>query len=97
MDRKIVEYLVMGKSHRDIKRELNVGGGRLEKVCALAEEHGYLSGRALPTYPESIFPDRADGRAQQSSDHDELLIPRVEWIKERLAAGWRAVTVFEEL
>jgi transposase len=97
VDRKIVEYLVMGKSHRDIKRELHVGGGRLAKVLALAEAQGYLSGRALPVYPEALFPDRADGRGEQSSRNDELLLPRLQWIKERLAAGWKAVTVFEEL
>jgi len=97
VDRKIVEWLVLGKSHRDIKRELGVGGGRLAKVMALAEEHGYLSGRALPAYPEVLFPERVDARGGQQSEVDALIASRAEWIKERLAAGWKAVTVFEEL
>ncbi len=35
VDRKIIEYLIAGKSHRWIKRELGIGNGRLEKVKAL--------------------------------------------------------------
>ena len=48
MHRKIVEYLVMGKPHRWIKQQLGVGAGRLAKVQALAQAHGYLSGQAMP-------------------------------------------------
>ena len=97
MDRKIVEYLVMGKAHRWIKEQLGVGAGRLAKVQALAEAHGYLSGQALPAYPEALFADRVDGRSEQRSNVDALLLSRKEWIEERLRAGWKAVTVFEEL
>ncbi len=43
VDRKIVEYLVAGKSRRRwIKRNLKIGSGRFEKVSALAQQHGYL-------------------------------------------------------
>lgn len=97
MDRKIVEYLVLGKSHRFIKEQLGVGAGRLAKVQALAQEHGYLSGQPLPAYPAALFADRVDHRSAQRSDVDALLLTRKEWIEERLRAGWKAVTVFEEL
>ena len=53
VDRKIVELLVAGKSSRFIKRHLNVGSGRFEKVTALAAEHGYPTGRALPALYQS--------------------------------------------
>jgi hypothetical protein len=97
MDRKIVEYLVMGKPHRWIKRQLGVGAGRLAKVQALAQAHGYLSGQAMPAYPQALFADRVDRRSEQRSDVDELLLARKDWIQERLSAGWKAITVFEEL
>lgn len=97
MDRKIVEYLVMGKPHRWIKEQLGVGAGRLAKVQALAVAHGYLSGQALPAYPQALFADRKDRRSEQRSDVDALLLERKQWIEERLRAGWKAITVFEEL
>lgn len=97
VDRKIVQYLVEGKSHRFIKRHLGIGAGRFEKVKALAQAYGYLNGGALPAYPETLFPDRSDRRAEQGSDVDQLLRQHAVWIEERLRAGWRAITVFEEL
>lgn len=97
VDRKIVEYLVAGKSRRWIKEYFNIGSGRFEKVKALARAHGYLDGRALPVYPEALFADRIDGRAQVRSDVETHLTPHQAWIEERLKAGWHAVTVFEEL
>jgi hypothetical protein len=36
MDRKIAEYLVMGKRHRWSKEQSGIGGGRLAKVQELA-------------------------------------------------------------
>lgn len=97
LDRKIVEYLVMGKSHRFIKEQLGVGAGRLAKVQALAQAHGYLAGSVLPAYPEALFADRVDHRSEQRSDVDATLLARKDWIEDRLRAGWKAVTVFEEL
>jgi hypothetical protein len=97
MDRKIVQYLVEGKSHRFIKQQLGIGSGRLQKVKQLAEQHGYLSGGALPGYPEALFADRSDGRTQQRSDTDRLLEEQVGFIEERLNAGWRPISVWEEL
>jgi hypothetical protein len=97
MDRKIVEYLAMGKSHRWIKEQLGIGSGRLEKVKSFAEQHGYFSGKELPAYPEALFKDRVDHRGEQRSEVDAQLMERKEWIAERLVAGWKAVTVFEEL
>lgn len=97
VDRKIVELLVAGKGRRFIKEQLNIGSGRFEKVKTLAREHGYLDGRALPPYPEALFPDRADRRREQRSDSDAQLAAHRLWIEERLRSGWHAITVFEEL
>lgn len=97
VDRKIVELLVAGKSRRFIKEHLNIGSGRFEKVKRLAVEHGYLKGRALPPYPEALFPDRADQRCTMRSSIDAQLIMHRAWIEERLRSGWHAITVFEEL
>ncbi len=97
MDRKIVELLVAGKSRRWIKEHLKIGNGRFEKIKALAAEHGYLAGRALPVYPEALFPDRADRRTEPRSGIDAVLSAHGAWIEERLRAGWHAITVFEEL
>jgi hypothetical protein len=98
VDRKIVEYLLAGKSRRWIQTQLSVGGGRFEKVKALATQHGYLSGATpLPEYPQRLFPDRIDRRAERRSDIDAQLSAHQAWIEDRLRAGWHAITVFEEL
>lgn len=97
VDRKVVQYLIEGKSHRFIKQQLQIGSSRLEKVKRLAEQHGYINGRALPSYPEALFPDRSDRRTQQRSDTDRLLNAHIGFIEERLNAGWRPITVWEEL
>ena len=98
MDRKIVELLIQGKSIRQIKGELKVGLERLKKVRALAEICGYLNNSVqLPVFPEAIFPDRPDKRAEKTSDTDTLLQKALEWIIERLSSGWRPITVYEEL
>lgn len=97
MDRKIVALLVAGKSRRFIKEHLNIGSGRFKQIKALAREHGYLDGRALPAYPEALFPDRADRRREQSSDIDARLLAHRALIEEWLRSGWHAITVFEEL
>jgi hypothetical protein len=87
VDRKIVELLVAGKSRRWIKEHLHIGSGRFAKVSAAARAHGYLDGRALPAYPEALFPDRIDRRAEQRSEVDSLLAPHRLWIEERLCAS----------
>jgi hypothetical protein len=97
MDRKIVELLVAGKSRRFIKEHLRIGSGRFEKVRKLAAEQGYLEGRALPDYPEALFPDRVDRRQKLRSGVDAQLLAHRAWIKERLQAGWHAISVFAEL
>ena len=97
MDRRIVELLVDGVGHREIRERLRVGTGRLAKVKALAEAHGYLRGVPLPPYPELVFPDRVDRREARGSDPDQELQLKKDWILERLHAGWRPITVFEEL
>jgi len=68
LDRRIVELLVDGDGHREIRERLRVGTGRLAKVKALAEAHGYLRGVPLPPYPELVFPDRVDRRESRGSD-----------------------------
>ena len=97
VDRKIVEHLIQGKSQRWIKETLKVGYARLQRVEDKARELGYLSGVALPPFPEGIFPERVDKRTLKTSDTDQLLLLKKDWVKDRLEAGWKPVTVLEEI
>lgn len=97
MDRKVVEYLAAGKSQRWIRQALKVGDRRLRRLKRQAEDAGYLSGRPLPPYPEALFSDPLDRRTERSSDADAALLTKKTWIGDRLQAGWRPVTVLEEL
>jgi len=99
VDRKIVELLVAGKSLRGIREQLRIGSGRLAKVKALAEAHGYLGPHAVPVpaFPSQVFPDRVDLRTTRGSDNDTELALKKDWILERLNTGWRPITIYEEL
>lgn len=100
MDRKIVELFLQGKSSREVMGALRVGDRRVKKIRYLAEEYGYLNRDplvALPPYPEALFPDGPDGRANKTSEANSLILARKEWIVERIEAGWHPITVFEEL
>lgn len=98
MDRKIVEQLVAGKSFNGVCRDLKVGRNRVSHIRELAREYGYLEGsRAIPVYPEALFPDPADGRTTQESEADKQLQGQRGWIEERLLAGWQPISIYEEL
>jgi transposase len=98
MDRKIVELLIQKKSQREIKKILQIGQRRVQKITAIAEEYGYLSGEvSIPPYPEALFPDRPDARGSKSSEADELLLRKKDWILDRLQALWHPITIHEEL
>lgn len=103
VDRKIVELLIIGTGVNAIARELHVSKRRIRRLREQAWEHGYLEedGRPgavkPPPYPEAVFPDPVDGRSLRSSETQQLLAPHEAWIRERLGAGWHAVTVYEEL
>ena len=98
MERKIVEQLLLGTRLNEISRELHVSKRRVIMTRAKAEEAGYLDGGvALPLYPEALFPETPDGRALRSRRTWRELEEHLPWIKERLEAGWHAVTVYEEL
>lgn len=97
IDRKIVEHLRLGKSGRCIEKALRVGDKRIRKVRELATAHGYLEpGAALPPPPAPLFPAEQRLRNAQS-DPERLLLPHLQWMTERIAAGWHKVTLFEEL
>jgi hypothetical protein len=98
VDRKIVELLVAGKSVREIREQLRIGSGRFARVKELAEAHGYLNKSVpVPPFPQFLFPDRIDRRCERGSDPDLELQKKKEWILERLNAGWKPITVFEEI
>lgn len=103
VDRKIVELLINGVGINAIARGLHVAKRRIRELRRRAQEQGYLAedGRrgavAPPPYPEGIFADPGDGRSLRVSESHQLLEPHGTWIRERLEAGWHAVTVFEEL
>lgn len=98
MDRKIVEYLLQGKSGREIMKTLHIGDRKVKKVKALAEHYGYLDGSTpLPVFPEALFPDGPERKNGMPSEPDSLLLSKKEWITERLRADWHPITIFEEL
>jgi transposase InsO family protein len=98
VERKVVEALLNGKSQRKIKEDTGVGSGRLKKIIAKAEAAGYLSRRRpLPPFPEPLWDDDKDGRANRESEPDAFLQTKTAWIKECLEAGWQPISVFEEL
>jgi transposase len=98
MDRKIVEALISGESIREVIRRYAVGDRRVRRLKLMAESYGYLGGETpLPPYPEALFPDGPDGRMLRSSDADRALLERKAWMTDRLHAGWRPITVYEEL
>jgi transposase len=103
VDRKIVELLMGGTGVNAIARQLKVSKRRIRALRESAWEYGYLErdGRPgtmkPPPYPEAVFPDPVDGRSLRVSDTTKDLAPHAEWIRERLEAGWHAVTVHEEL
>ena len=98
MERRIVEMLLQGKSLREICRKLKVGDRKVKRARALGESYGYLSGaRPLPAFPEAMFPLEEPAENLGTSLVDEILLNKKDWIIERLALGWRPVTVWEEL
>ena len=98
MERKIVEYLLAGESLRWIVKKLGTGDRRVRRAREKAEEYGYLSGQVpLPAYPAALFSDPIDGRSERENANDTLLLAKKDWLAERLTAGWRPITVFEEL
>lgn len=96
MDRKIVEHLLENKSQRWIAQHLKIGDRRVRRVLEAAKAAGYFDDVPVPLYPQALFAEPAV-RAVSPSENDELLTPRKDWIRERLQAGWRPITVFEEL
>lgn len=98
MERKIVEQFILGKGFNAVCRDLGVGRNRAAHIREMAREYGYLDGSApIPPYPQALFPDPVDGRSSKTSDSDVELQRQIEWMKERLQAGWQPITIFEEL
>lgn len=97
MDRKIVEKLIFKKSFNEIEKDLKVGKKRIRKVYDLAKALGFLDGKPLPPYPESIFDPPVPGGNGPVSIPDQVLLEHKEWIRDRIKLGWRQVTMIEEL
>ena len=97
MERRIVEYLLLGKSANAIAAELRVCKKTVKRVRSAAEELGYLDGtKALPVYPEPVFPP-AEEHEEPISEVDSSLQEHRAWIIDRLETGWHPITVWEEL
>lgn len=99
MDRRIIEMLQGKSSLRTITETLRVGDRRVRRLRLRAEAYGYLGEppKLLPPYPEILFPDEGLATPPRSSEADQALLLKREWITERLASGWQPVTVYEEL
>jgi len=98
MERRSVELILQGKSNREICKALKLGDRKVRRTRALAQAYGYLSGaKPLPAFPEAIFPLDEPADRLATSPVDQVLLNKKDWINERLALGWRPVTVWEEL
>lgn len=110
VDRKIVEGLRNGRSLTQLTKSTGKGKGYVIKVRDLALEHDYIvalplsnkhklftcGAKELPPYPEALFPF-SDGRSERVAETDICLESNLEWIKERVEAGWSPQSIFEEL
>jgi transposase len=97
VERRIVEYLRLGKSTNAIAAELKVCKKTVKRIRERAAECGYLEREAeLPAYPERLFGEEEWQRGPVS-EADALLKRYQSWIEERLESGWHPITVFEEL
>ncbi len=99
LDRKIIEKLRLGDTVKKIARDLKVGKPRIRALREKASLYGYIGTepKPIPPWPELLFPEAVDKRSLRSSPANEQLHANIAWVKERLLAGWRPVTVFEEL
>jgi hypothetical protein len=98
MERRMVELFLQGKSNREISRTLKVGDRKVRRARDLAGSYGYLDGsRKLPVFPEATFPLDELPDVISTSEVDQMLLNKMDWIKERLQVGWRPVTIWEEL
>jgi transposase len=96
LDRKIVQEIIAGKSNRQISREFKICQKKVAKFKKLAQEEGYLDKNAeLPAYPAHPFPKILE-KNLKFSENEDLLLPHLDWMKERLNAGWHKVSLFEE-
>jgi len=98
MERKVIEHFLTGKSKRWVRKNCKMGERRVRRIWELACAFGYLDGSTpMPPYPEALFPDSVDGRGFKPSEVNVVLLPHMEWMKDRLSIGWQPITVFEEL
>jgi len=98
MERRMVELFLQGKSDRDVMKTLKVGDRKVRRARELASSYGYLNGsRKLPVFPEATFPLDERPEVIATSDVDQALLNKKDWIEERLTVGWRPVTIWEEL
>ncbi len=98
MERQIVELLRSGMSRRQITVRLKIGKRRVNEIYKMALELNYLNqDNPLPSFPEHLFPDKPDGRANKHSQVDSILMDRKAWIEEKVLLGWTPITIFEQL
>lgn len=98
VSRKVIEALIAGKGINEIAKTLKMGKERIRKIRKLGDAAGYLDGSVpLPPFPETLFRDEIDKRWLKTSTVDSQLLEHLPWIRDRIAADWHAITVFEEL
>lgn len=104
MDRKILGKLAEGVGVKATCRHFKVGKNRVRTVRAMGIEFQYLNieGKGfgeveIPRSPANVFPDFIDRRNLKTSEADQILLTKKDWILDRLAAQWSPITIFEEL
>ncbi|MBK7962757.1 MAG: transposase [Bdellovibrionales bacterium] len=85
-------------------RLFRIGKNRVRSVRAKGIEFQYLNAEGtgfgavkIPCAPENVFPDFIDKRNLKTSEADQILLAKKDWILDRLAARWSPITIFEEL
>lgn len=104
LDRKILEKLGEGGGVKSTCRQFKVGKNRVRSVRAKGIEFRYLNAEGngfgevkIPSVPENVFPDFIDRRNFKTSEADQILLAKKDWIVDRLTAQWSPITIFEEL
>ena len=98
MDRKILELLLLKTGVEKTAFRLKVSKRRVREVRDKAERAGYLSGLVgVRLFPLALFPDEIDKRSLRSSEPDQALLSKKEWIEEHLVLGWKPISIYEEL
>ena len=97
MERKIVEQLLLGTRLNELCRELHVSKRRVVMTRPRRRKPATWTAAWRCRRTPRALPGDAGRPGTRSSATWRALEGHLPWIKERLEAGWHAVTIYEEL